>query len=265
MSRCRGNPALVYQGPNGLAGWGPPEAAAAWSDDGGQLTTDHDSAVLECDVKLPAQALIELAISWKSQPDFALVLGSDCGDDAGARRAFRFEILDGELIARRETQHDFDIESVMPLGMYGPGRIHLLALLDQEQERLQVLSPDGKPLAAIHAAADVPRVGPGIRLEHPKVAGVVAACPGEEVQLVAVNLQETSAEAADALRRLKLDVPVALDSDGKVAKEYGATSIPCTVVVGPDGKVARVFVGTGPQFDRQLAAALTELRSAQRR
>ena len=165
LSRCRGNPALIYQGPNGLDGWGPPESAAAWNDDAGHLTTDRDSAVLECDVKLPPQALIELAISWKTQPDFALVLGSD-GSDDGAKQAFRFELLDGELIVRRETQHDFDIESVMPLEIDGPGRIHLLALLDQERERLQVLSTDGKPLATIHAAADTPRVWPGIRLEH---------------------------------------------------------------------------------------------------
>jgi thiol-disulfide isomerase/thioredoxin len=163
LSRCRGNPSLVYQGPTGLTGWGPPAATAAWSDDGGQLVTDRESAVLENDLALPPQALIELAVSWTAQPDFTLVLGT--GGDAEARRAFRFEVLDGELIVRRETERDFDIDSVMPLAR-GEGRVHLLALLDQEQERLQVMSPDGKRLAAIHAADDAPRIRSGIRLEH---------------------------------------------------------------------------------------------------
>ncbi|HEV3022028.1 MAG TPA: hypothetical protein VGX76_06160, partial [Pirellulales bacterium] len=164
MSRCRGNPALKYQGPTGLDGWGPPEAAAAWSDDGGHLATDRESAVLTNDLALPPQTLIELAISWKAQPDFALVLGAGAGD-ADARRAFRFEVLDGELIVRRETERDFDIDSVMPLAR-GEGRVHLLAILDQEQERLLVLSPEGKRLAAIRALDDAPRVRSGVRLEH---------------------------------------------------------------------------------------------------
>jgi peroxiredoxin len=96
----------------------------------------------------------------------------------------------------------------------------------------------------------------------PKVAAVAGGHPEAEVKLVAVNLQETSAEAADALRRLKLDIAVALDRDGKVAKEYGATNIPYTLIIGADGKVARVFVGTGPQLERQLAEALAQIRKA---
>jgi hypothetical protein len=52
---------------------------------------------------------------------------------------------------------------------------------------------------------------------------------------------------------------VALDQDGAVAAKYAAAAIPQTVIVDRDGKVARLFVGGGPQFEADLRAALTEL------
>jgi hypothetical protein len=51
-------------------------------------------------------------------------------------------------------------------------------------------------------------------------------------------------------------MPVALDRNGRVAEKYGATSIPQTVVIGRDGKVARLFVGASARFDEQLRTAL---------
>lgn len=95
----------------------------------------------------------------------------------------------------------------------------------------------------------------------PKLAETVAACEPQKVKLVAVNLQQTPEEAADAMRRLKLDIPVALDRDGKTAAAYGASSIPYTVVVAPDGKVARVFIGSSPRSGEQLKKAIEALLS----
>jgi peroxiredoxin len=93
----------------------------------------------------------------------------------------------------------------------------------------------------------------------PKLAETVAACDPQKVKLVAVNLQQTPEEAADAMRRLKLDISVALDRDGKTAAAYGASSIPYTVVVGPDGKVFRVFIGYSPRSAEQLRKAIETL------
>ena len=95
----------------------------------------------------------------------------------------------------------------------------------------------------------------------PKIAETVAALDRDRVKLVAVNLQQSADEAADALRRLKLEIPVALDRDGKTAARYGASSIPYTVVVGPDGKVARVFIGSSPRLAEQLRKAIDGLLS----
>ena len=97
----------------------------------------------------------------------------------------------------------------------------------------------------------------------PKVAETIAALDPQKVKLVTVNLQQTAEEAEDALRRLKLKVPVALDRNGKTAEKYGATSIPFTVVVGAGGKVARVFIGSSPRLPEQLRKAIDGLLSAE--
>ena len=54
----------------------------------------------------------------------------------------------------------------------------------------------------------------------PKIAQAVKAFPPEQVELVAVNLQQTPVEINDALHRLKLPITVALDREGKVAAQY---------------------------------------------
>ena len=76
------------------------------------------------------------------------------------------------------------------------------------------------------------------------------------VSLVTINLQEKDDRIKTALEKLKLEMPVALDRDGRVAERYGAVAIPQTVIIDRAGKVARLFVGGGPRFDDQLRTAL---------
>jgi len=78
---------------------------------------------------------------------------------------------------------------------------------------------------------------------------------------VAVNLQETPDQIKQTLDKLQLKTTVGLDVDGAVAKKYGATAIPQTVIIGRDGNVARVFVGGSSQFDDQLRSALQSVLS----
>jgi thiol-disulfide isomerase/thioredoxin/small nuclear ribonucleoprotein (snRNP)-like protein len=90
----------------------------------------------------------------------------------------------------------------------------------------------------------------------PEVAALSSEFDSDRVRFVAVNVQEARDDAAQATERLKLDVPVALDLDGRVAARYGAASIPYTVVVGPDGKFIRVFTGYGPRLADELKGAI---------
>jgi thiol-disulfide isomerase/thioredoxin len=95
----------------------------------------------------------------------------------------------------------------------------------------------------------------------PQVDRVAREFVGDDVQLVAINLEETPERVKAALERLQLDMTVALDRQGRVAEKYGATSIPQTVVVDREGKVARLFIGGSARFDEQLRGALKNLIS----
>lgn len=79
------------------------------------------------------------------------------------------------------------------------------------------------------------------------------------VEVVAVNMQESPAKIARALERMKVDPTVALDRDGVAAQRYQVSGIPQTVVIDREGKVARVFIGAGPKFEEQLRAILEEV------
>jgi peroxiredoxin len=90
----------------------------------------------------------------------------------------------------------------------------------------------------------------------PLVDKVAREFADQGVELVAINLQEAPDRVRTALARLKLETTVALDHDGRVAERYGASSIPQTVIIDREGKVARLFVGGGARFDEQLRQAL---------
>lgn len=90
----------------------------------------------------------------------------------------------------------------------------------------------------------------------PQIDRTVKEFEDRGVMLVAVNLQETSEAVTEALERLDLRPTVALDRSGTVAEQYAAVAIPQTVIIDGDGKVARLFVGGGRQYEQQLREAL---------
>jgi thiol-disulfide isomerase/thioredoxin len=94
----------------------------------------------------------------------------------------------------------------------------------------------------------------------PVLEKVVREQPTEaKVDLIAVNLEETPRQITAMLDRHGWKMPVALDQDGAVAAKYAATAIPQTVIIDREGKVARLFVGGGPQFEAELRSALTDI------
>ncbi|MCI0652792.1 MAG: TlpA family protein disulfide reductase [Planctomycetes bacterium] len=96
----------------------------------------------------------------------------------------------------------------------------------------------------------------------PEVDRVAKEFEAKGVIFVAINLQESAREIAPLLERMKLDLTVALDKDGAVAKAYEATSIPQTVIIDRAGVVARLFTGSGTDFPAQLRAALEAAAAA---
>lgn len=90
----------------------------------------------------------------------------------------------------------------------------------------------------------------------PEVVRVVRELQDPNLMLVAVNLEEDPKTVTSMLQRLKLDVAVALDPNGIAGHKYSATAIPQSVIVDRQGNVARVFVGSGPQYPDQLRQAI---------
>ncbi len=73
---------------------------------------------------------------------------------------------------------------------------------------------------------------------------------------VAVNLEETPEQIQALLKRLKLEIPVALDRDGAIAARYGVSAIPQTLIIDREGKVVCHFVGGSTHFAKDLNDAL---------
>jgi thiol-disulfide isomerase/thioredoxin len=154
----------VYTGPSGLAGWKATGGDGAWREEGGQLVTDRSGASVYADLGVPDTALIEAELSWTGKPDFVLALGVD-EREATAARAFHFESWEDELVAVGESARDADVVAVQLLGA-GVDRVRVRALLDQKKRSLTVLSPGGKPLAALTLSDPRPQVFSGIRLTN---------------------------------------------------------------------------------------------------
>lgn len=100
--------------------------------------------------------------------------------------------------------------------------------------------------------------GPCMRT-MPLVEEAVAGFDEKRVRLVSINLEESAAQVQATLERQKLHVAVALDVDGIAARRYEANAIPQLVIVDAEGKVARLYVGGGPQVVERLKESIGEL------
>jgi thiol-disulfide isomerase/thioredoxin len=92
----------------------------------------------------------------------------------------------------------------------------------------------------------------------PEVDKIIAEFPADQVELIAVNLEEPAERAKAAMERLKLHTKVVLDIDGVAAQRYQANAIPQTVIIDRDGKVLNVFVGGGQQFLNNFREAVNK-------
>ena len=80
------------------------------------------------------------------------------------------------------------------------------------------------------------------------------------LKVYAVNLREDKETAKGYADKNNLTFAIPLDLKGAVAEKYLVQGIPTTVVVGRDGKIAEVLVGSG-QND-QLDAAVNKALEA---
>ena len=164
------NGALIYSGPRGLDGWEPQVPKDQWREEAGQPVSDRPEALIAGNFGLPELAVVDVELSWKGKPDFELALGMPIpirtvAEGKAARRAFRFEVWDGQVVVTRELDHAADVAAVGPAAE-GSGRVQLRAYLDQAKGRILVVAADGTPTADLTVA---PKAG-----TKPEVFGGVA-------------------------------------------------------------------------------------------
>ena len=187
---------LVYLGPNGLLEW-KPSPPGAWQQDAGRISTSQNGASIVGDLGLPKRACIDFEISWMSDPDFTLVLGTRADavpeNNLARRRAgmmvagavansppsdspFRVEVFAGHLVFVCETAQKADLVPLQKIAP-GAGRCHFRIYLDQERNRAIVFAADGKPLADVTVTdSPAPSVAPLVHTGG--LGGIVAAVTG---------------------------------------------------------------------------------------
>jgi thiol-disulfide isomerase/thioredoxin len=97
--------------------------------------------------------------------------------------------------------------------------------------------------------------------ELPQIAEVAKARADKGVVFYAVNEEEDAADVKRFLDEKKLvDLKVALDKEGEVAKAYLVDPLPQTVIIGRDGMVKTVLIGikSKEDFAKAVDAALEQ-------
>lgn len=94
---------------------------------------------------------------------------------------------------------------------------------------------------------------PPCREEIPELARFAQTLPAG-VQFYAVNLQEAPDKVNSFLQKNQQRLPVLLDSEGSVAKQFQVNAIPTTVIIDRQGTVK--FRKSGGVTNQELQAAL---------
>jgi len=84
------------------------------------------------------------------------------------------------------------------------------------------------------------------------------------VVLWAVDLDEPKSKVDNFLKKKGWNLPVLLDTKGKVSQKYGVGGIPHTVIIDPNGMVHSVEIGFGgaEATKKKLNAAIDQIKGS---
>ncbi|TWU26014.1 TlpA family protein disulfide reductase [Bythopirellula polymerisocia] len=182
---------ITYLGPHGLEGWTP--KTGQWEEVTGHLVTNKRGTVLLSECKIPAQACLEVEISWQSKPDFQLAIGvgenlalesfqnlvegfNNFAFRGGQRRKpkpeptsfplLEFETYNSKLRMVAERKKEADIAPVADFNE-GAGRVQLQVYVDSKKGNFAAYDREGKFLGEVHVFPETDsRVREGISLTN---------------------------------------------------------------------------------------------------
>lgn len=97
------------------------------------------------------------------------------------------------------------------------------------------------------------------RMELPILEKVYQKYKDKNFIFVAVNVGENKAKVQDFLTKQKLNVPVALDPDNKVAMSYQISGFPSLLLIDTKGVIQNVHVGLEPGLENKLIQEIDKL------
>jgi thiol-disulfide isomerase/thioredoxin len=123
------------------------------------------------------------------------------------------------------------------------------------KERFKLADHQGKTVVIDFWATWCPPCVKGL----PELVELLSGYPNEKIVLITVNMQEATDTVQEFLDARELDLRVVLDTNGDISRKYQVESIPQTVIVSPDGKIARLYVGQSAKMKEDLRSVLDTL------
>jgi thiol-disulfide isomerase/thioredoxin len=99
------------------------------------------------------------------------------------------------------------------------------------------------------------------RQEMPSIQRLRDRLTGKPFTVLAVNVDEPEARIRQFLRQTGLDLPVVLDQNKAVTRNWGVRYLPVSFVVGPDGRVRYRVVGDIEWDSDAVTGAISQLLS----
>ena len=101
---------------------------------------------------------------------------------------------------------------------------------------------------------------PPCREEIPSMVRLNQAMQGKAFRMLAVSIDEGGRDAVAAFfREQKSVLPSLLDTDGAVARRYGATGVPETFVIDTRGVIVKKIIGPMDWNSPEVLAAIEDL------
>ena len=96
----------------------------------------------------------------------------------------------------------------------------------------------------------------GCRVQMPSLERLYRDTTNKGLEILAIDVGDDRAKLDEYLSRKPVSFPVLRDSDGAIAKRFGVSAFPTTVLVDSAGRILRVIEGVEPYLSSEVTMML---------
>ena len=85
---------------------------------------------------------------------------------------------------------------------------------------------------------------------------------GKPFELVAINIDDREKSVREMVKEMNLSFPILRDPGSKIARVWGAITLPQTFIIGPDGVLRDKFLGKKDWASENMIERLDKLMPA---